>query len=420
MYRILAVLLLLSSAHFASAGPGVIGRAKHPVKGSYIVVLNDLDSTRPAARAVELAKFFGGRVMAVWDDAVNGFAVELSDSQALALSHSPLVKAIEEDGYGTVIATQPTGSSLWGLDRIDQHTLPTNGSYNYCQDGTGVNIYIVDTGVWYLHNEFDLLTGGSNRVERGMDFVDCPSGCSGGQAFQPCNAGGEVINGAISSHGTEVASVAAGLNYGVAKNATIIPVRAANCFGGLTSSSAISAVNWVKTDHDAGELAVMNCSFVFDSSSAPTALTDAINRAIADGIVVVAGAGNENQSANNVVPANIPGVITVGATDRLDQRWVQSATVGSNRGPRVDLFAPGKSISVATIYSVNSMIVNGLGTSMAAPFVSGVVAQFLQYNPTATPDQVHAWVVANATPGVIDPGSLPPSTPNLLLYSSCN
>jgi subtilisin family serine protease len=403
-----------------SADPGVIGRAKRPVKGSYIVVLNSSDSVRPSIRATELGRAFGGRITAVWETALHGFAVEMNEHQALALSHSPFVELIEEDAYGSVLGSQSTDSFHWGLDRIDQHNLPLDGTYNYCQDGTGVKIYVVDTGVWYLHNEFDLLTGGSNRVEDGATF--CTGSACTGSANSPCNAGGPplVVNSAIvRDHGTMVASVAAGITHGVAKNATIVPVRAGNCQGILATSWVISAVDWVDADHHSGEPAVMNCSFKVDKTDRNAdAVTLAINHVIDDGVTVVVGAGNTNESASNTLLPNITRAITVGATDRFDQRWT-SSTAGSNYGSKVDVFAPGKNIRVAMIEDVNA-VDSETGTSLAAPFVSGVVAQYLQTHPTATPDEVFAWVVASATPGVLVATSLGGGSPNLLLYSVCN
>ena len=418
MKRLLSITLLviLCSSMSLSARSAEISRAKRPIKGSYIVLLNNDDTVPPPTRSAELAKRFGGRVTAVWESALHGFAVEMNEGQALALSNSPYVTSIEEDAYGSVLTTQPLDTQRWGLDRIDQHFSPPDGSFSYCQDGTGVNIYVVDTGVWYLHNEFDLPSGGSNRVEDGASF--CAGSTCIGTANQPCDAGDPSLPWPVGGHGTKVASVAAGINYGVAKNATIIPVRAGNCQGTLATSWIISAVDWVDADHQANEPAVMNCSFKVDKTDRHAdAVTQAINGAINDGIVVVVAAGNDNESASNTLLPNIAGAITVGATNRYDARWTDSATVGSNRGSKVDVFAPGSGIRVAEITSMAASVSNS-GTSLSAPFVTGVVAQYLSLHPTATPAEVFSWITSSATSGVLT--DLGVGSPNLLVYSYCN
>jgi subtilisin family serine protease len=411
MFRRFSVLLHCCLTLSVFAAPGVVARAKRPVAGSYIVVLKDQDSLRPAARAAELVRPFHGQVTAVWETALHGFAARLTDAQARALSHNPFVKSIEENAYASVAASQPTDSVRWALDRIDQHILPMDGFYTYCQDGTGVNIYIVDTGVWYLHEEFDLPAGYGNRVEDGV------STCNGYGCSTPADLPCGPSYPATYAHGTMVASVAAGIANGVAKNATIIPVRAGDCRGDFQTEWIISGVNWVATDHQPGEPAVMNCSFtVGNYEGQADAVVSAINGVINDGVTVVVAAGNDNEHAGNTLLPNIDGVITVGASDRYDSRWTSSSG-GSNYGSKLELFAPGKSIRVANIGSMTAMT-SSTGTSFAAPFVSGVVAQYLQANPTATPAQVFSWVVSSATAGVLS--NIGGFSPNRLLYSQCN
>lgn len=115
-------------------------------------------------------------------------------------------------------------------------------------------------------------------------------------------------------------------------------------------------------------------------------------------------------------------ILTVGATTTQDQRWVQSSTVGSNYGSKVDLFAPGSGIQTDLASADNQVL--SKGTSLATPFVSGVSALYLQNHPTATPDdEVIAWIKSVATVGVLDETyvSLGAGSPNRLLYSaSCD
>jgi subtilisin family serine protease len=406
MYRYAAVLLVVLSSLVVQADPGVIGRAKRPIKNSYIVVLNEPDTARPSQRAAELAKRFGFHTTAVWENVLGGFAAEMTEAQALALSHSGLVKSISEDAENELATTQTTDSAHWGLDRIDQHLLPYSGTYTYCQDGSGVDIYVVDTGTEDIHPDFDLLTGGSNRVTAGADF--CTT-CTGTSETSPCL-----------DHGTQVASVAIGLAGGVAKNAEVIPVRVATCYGSVPTSWAISGFDWVVMNHQANTPAVMNVSFTVTKDLNDTdtaAVTDAIQDVVDDGVFVVVAAGNNNEKASNTLLPNIDTVFTAGGSDRFDHRWSTSST-GSNFGSKVDAFAPARSIPTAT---GNSTYASADGTSLAAPFVAGVAAQYLQFNPSATPAQVFSWLVSTATTGVLsaDP-NLGVGSPDRLLYSTCN
>jgi subtilisin family serine protease len=128
------------------------------IHGGYIVVFNEW-ATGPAgefSRAAEMADFmtsiYGGRVRHVYSHALNGYAVEMAGEQAVALSRDPRVQLVEEDAEFSIVATQ-TGAP-WGLDRIDQRDCPLNGTYNYNWTGSGVRVYVIDTGIRTEHTQF--------------------------------------------------------------------------------------------------------------------------------------------------------------------------------------------------------------------------------------------------------------------------
>jgi subtilisin family serine protease len=102
--------------------------------------------------------------------------------------------------------------------------------------------------------------------------------------------------------------------------------------------------------------------------------------------------------------------ITIGATTSTDAKASYS-----NYGACVDFFAPGSSITSAN-YANNTGSSVKSGTSMAAPHVAGVAAQYLQSNPAATPQQVRDALVANSTPGKVT--SAGTGSPNRLLFSA--
>ncbi|HEX5885430.1 MAG TPA: FG-GAP-like repeat-containing protein [Pyrinomonadaceae bacterium] len=157
--------------------------------------------------------------------------------------------------------------------------------------------------------------------------------------------------------------------------------------------------------------AVANISII---ASANTSLDTAVSNLINSGVPVVVGAGNDNTNAGNFSPARVAAALTVSATDDTDTRAVFTTLSAANFGSVLDLFAPGKFIT-STWDTSDTASDTISGTSMASPHVAGVVAQYLQLNPFASPATVHAAIVNNATTGVVNnPGT---GSPNRLLYS---
>ncbi|HEX2208086.1 MAG TPA: S8 family serine peptidase [Longimicrobium sp.] len=350
------------------------------IPGRYVVVMRGGQAGTAADVARGVAATHGARVSHTYSAALNGFAAELSPRAVEALRRNPQVEYVAEDGMaypGQV--TQPMAT--WGLDRIDQRALPLNTTYVYGRTGSGVRVYVIDTGIRTTHNEF----GG--RASVGADFVN------DGQNGQDCNG-----------HGTHVAGTVAGATYGVAKAANVISVRVFGCSGGAAWSTIIAAVDWVTAN--AVKPAVANMS-LGGGYYAP--VNTAVANSIASGVTYAIAAGNDNWDACSYSPASTPAAITVGSTDSNDARsWF------SNYGTCVDLFGPGGSITSAW-WNSNTAVHTISGTSMATPHVAGVAALYLQGSPTATPATVHAAVLATSTTGRLT--SIGPGSPNRLLFS---
>ena len=164
----------------------------------------------------------------------------------------------------------------WGLDRIDQPSLPLDSKYNYGQfTGAGVRVYVLDTGVRVTHSEF------GSRTDVGYTPA-CPTGneaACGSNWFKD----GIVDENCKSMgwHGTHCAGTVAGTTVGVAKEAIIVPVMVIGCNGFGSTGHIIAGIEWAISDLAArpGTRGVISISI---SGNSETLAYDAAVRAAHD------------------------------------------------------------------------------------------------------------------------------------------
>lgn len=311
-----------------------------------------------------------------------GAVSDLSAEQLRTVVYSTKIATVEQDFEIKLDPTAPADfqiSPTWGLDRLDQVMLPLSGGFTNPNQGKGVLAYVVDTGVLADHSEF------SGRVDKGFSAVSDAIGS------KDCHG-----------HGTHVAGTIAGLKYGVAKQATVVPVRVLDCAGSGNLSGVLAGLDWIAANHPAGEPGVVNMSLGGGTSASLDLAVDAL---VASGITVVVSAGNSKVDACGQSPARAPKAITVAASDVKD-----GFASFSNFGECVDIVAPGVSITSAGIASKSSTAALS-GTSMAAPHVSGLVAAAMSKTYLA-PNEVELILKAAAAKDVVK--YAPSSTSNLL------
>lgn len=310
--------------------------------------------------------------------------------------------------------TQPQNCvDNWALDVLDESktaietapaALPRDRKHYFDGTGAGVHIFMLDTGVDGTNPDFKVLGN--------------PSSDRFGERFGTFSN----VDGEGGSHGTRTAALAAGLQYGVAKGATIHPIYTSGSINNKGGDQILARLDWVldRVVNYGYTPAVLNMSFniprpVLNSLNVnvEATITQRVRDLINAGVVVTVSAGNQNgNNPGGYWPSVIPEVILVGGVDENGNRWVRDSSdpdyakicvvspfdCGSNYGSLIDIWAPAKYIRSAVKKTNNDTAAPRVrsGTSFAAPMVAGLAALYLEQNPFANPAQVLAALQANA------------------------
>lgn len=320
---------------------------------------------------------------------IPAFSGSVNAGQVTALSHIPSVTRVELDGIAS--AVDAAGEQDYGVTDARAAITPSDGTL----DGSGVGICIIDTGIDPTHEQFT-----PSRVIAWKDWVNNRS--------TPYDDHG---------HGTHVAGIAAGdgsgtadaSRYGgVARGADLAIAKVLNSAGSGSDSNVVAAIQWCVS---LSAVRVISMSLGSPGGDGSDAGSQAVNAAVAAGKVVVVAAGNSGDAPGTISsPGVATGAVTIGAASDpstlsggLDTDSGLYLAGFSGRGPttnqdaplKPDVVAPGLSVVAAKANAATSYVAMS-GTSMATPFVTGVVALGLEAVPGASPTQVKAALQSSA------------------------
>ncbi|GLB42669.1 putative peptidase S8 family protein [Lyophyllum shimeji] len=383
---LLATIALAVPALAVPGPPRSVRKYGGATTGRYIVKLKD-GATKASVLGQGKAKY----TYADWE-IINGFASKLDTKTLNSLLSNPDVEYIEEDGIMHNMETQT--DAPWGLSRLSSNAKLTNQdtsalTYSYTYDaaaGTGVDIYIIDTGVRTTH----------------LDF--------GGRAtFNTTFGGHAAVDG--NGHGTHVAGTAAGSRYGVAKAASIIGVKVLDDAGSGAVADIVSGLDFVLSSvRISGRPSIASMSLGGLPSSS---LDDAVKSLIENNIHVTVAAGNKNTDAILTSPARVESAVTVAASTIDDAR-----ASFSNYGSVVDIFAPGQNI-ISAWFRSDTDTNNISGTSMATPHVAGLIAYLISLEGNMSPAGMSNKIKSMSLKGSLTLGLIPSlTTDNFLAHNA--
>ncbi|KAK9462337.1 peptidase S8/S53 domain-containing protein, partial [Lipomyces oligophaga] len=326
---------------------------------------------------------------------LHAYVARLTSSIAQTISKLSIIQAIETDSEEQLARLQTQLRAPWGISRLSyKHRQLGSDKYNYKYDdrgGANSTVYVLDSGIEISHSEF---RPAGHRAKWGINLAS------------------DHADFDVNGHGTHVAAIIGGKQFGLAKSTHLVAVKMFDKQGRGRLSDLLSAFRWIIQDHDSSKTrhSIIN----FSGVGKPSQIRNLFIQAALDaGIVVIAAAGNNRGSDActsgfgyfKSLSSTANGLLLVGSSTSTD-----AIADFSNNGPCVDLFAPGVDIRSAFINGQSKL---SSGTSLSAAHVSGVVANLWTVMDNWTPTQI-AQSMRAANPGLVT-GSLEGAN-NALLY----
>ena len=323
-----------------ASGPLILPEAllRSVVPNEYIVLLEN--GAQLPSNATEVSTLYGvpeAQVLHVYAQALSGFAVRLSEEERETLNTLTGIAGIVQNGR--VFSTGALSKS----PKLHPSSLTPLRTASHQKK---IDVYLFDTGIRGAHSDLQ------GRVAKlGFSFFD------NGIAGEDC-----------AGHGTHVAARIAGNRLGISRSALLTSVKVIDRFGTGDVATVIAGIDWVMAQ--AGDLKLVNMSLTRMVTEDPAPLDMAVNALIDSGAIVVVAAGNSAADALDFTPARVARAITVGSSKGA------ALSDFSNAGTGVDLYAPGEAVISASIRDICG-VQEMSGTSMAAPFVTGLIADML-------------------------------------------
>ncbi|KAI5860521.1 peptidase S8/S53 domain-containing protein [Durotheca rogersii] len=374
---LLALLPLALAAPSKRAQPAPILRPRgaQVIEGKYIIKMKA--EADDASVQSSIQSFATNADFVYNSNKFRGFASSLSPEEVETLQNNDDVDYIEQDAVVTILATQENAD--WGLSRLSSSE-PGTTTYTYDDSaGEGTCAYVIDTGIYTEHEEFE------GRATFLANFADDDDDTDG--------------NG----HGTHVAGTIGSKTYGVAKKTTLFAVKVLDANGSGTNSGVIAGMDFVAQDaesQDCPKGVVVNMSL---GGATSRAVNQAAASIVDAGLFLAVAAGNEATDASSSSPASEESACTVGATT-IDDELAEY----SNYGSVVDILAPGSDIESTWNDGTTNTI---SGTSMASPHIAGLGAYYLGLDAAPVED-LCSFIAQSALSGAIS--NVPRNTANLL------
>ena len=283
-------------------------------------------------------------------------------------------------------------------------------NFYYSASGRNVTLYAIDSPV-VDHAQFKNIRTGLSRLA--TDRFLSPSARS---------ARGECAG----DHGTHVAALAGGVEFGTAKNLQIVSVGAQpGCGRPAHVADILAGLHWTLEHHTRQQRkynetrpAIATIALMLKATTQSSRMiTKYVKKLTDNGVSVVVAAGNFHDNACNYVPANMEDVVTVGGAHISDGSLHAAPWAWSNWGPCVDIFAPGEDITSASP-NCFECVATYSGTSIAAPMVAGLAAQYMQKYKGSSPQEVKAALIGESTTQLLDVSRYPyKTTPSRLAQS---